>query len=196
MESFDKSVCNFAYAEDGGVTFEVWYKRYEDLFTVDAAKLDDAARTRFVLRKLGTAVHTKYVNHILPKNPRELTFVETVRILTELFGQQRSQFSVKYQCLKLVKQTSNYFVAFGGIVNREREEFKLAELSIDHFKCLIFAEQERSVLDLWRSTQRTASGGNVHVENVVEGATKKILTGVNPSTEAPEIQNWATRKGP
>lgn len=101
-------------------------------------KLDDAAGTRFFLRRLETAVHTKYVNHILPKNPRKLTFAETIQVLTELFGPRMSQFNVRHYCLKLVKQASDVCVTYGGIVNRERDKFKLVELSIDRFKCLIF----------------------------------------------------------
>lgn len=77
----------------------------EDLFTVDATKLDNAARARFLVRKLDTAVHTKCVNHTLPAP--ELTFAGTVKVLTELFGPQMSQFSIRYHCLKLVRQASD-----------------------------------------------------------------------------------------
>lgn len=66
----------FAYNKEDRVTFEAWYKRYEDIFTTDAAKLDDVVRTRFLLRKMDTAIRVKYVNHTLSKNPRELTFAE------------------------------------------------------------------------------------------------------------------------
>lgn len=118
IKLFDKSTCNFAFNEDG-LKSAARYKGCEDLFTV--AKLDDAPGTRFLLHKLDTAVHTKYVNHTLPKNPRELTFGETVKILTELSGPQRSQFSVRCHCLKLVKQASNNFVTMGNSKLKARE---------------------------------------------------------------------------
>nr|VZI13818.1 unnamed protein product [Spirometra erinaceieuropaei] len=52
--------------------------RYEDLFFVDLAAQDDAWKVRLLLRKLGPAEHERYVNFILPKNPREVTFKDTV----------------------------------------------------------------------------------------------------------------------
>src|ERR1051325_12127174 len=55
MESLSHSITEFIYDPEDGVTFEAWYKRYEDLFKVDAAKLDDTARVRLLLRKLHTS---------------------------------------------------------------------------------------------------------------------------------------------
>ena len=39
------------------------------------------------------AQHEKYVNFILPRHPREVTFQETIQILTKIFG---TKFTVLY----------------------------------------------------------------------------------------------------
>ena len=70
-QSVANSIQEFRYDPDNGVTFSTWYKRYEDIFLVDAENLDEQAKVRLLMQKLGPAEHTKYCNFILPKNPRE-----------------------------------------------------------------------------------------------------------------------------
>lgn len=43
IESLGSNITEFNFDEHN-LTFEMWYARYEDLFEVDAAKLDDAAK--------------------------------------------------------------------------------------------------------------------------------------------------------
>ncbi|BHF57095.1 hypothetical protein SprV_0100003600 [Sparganum proliferum] len=99
--------------------FDSWYKRYEDLFSVDLAAQDDAWKVRLLLRKLGPAEHERYANFILPKNPREVTFQDTVQTLPQIFGEQSSFFNIRFQCLQLCKRESDDFITYAGIVNRE-----------------------------------------------------------------------------
>nr|VZI26827.1 unnamed protein product [Spirometra erinaceieuropaei] len=106
------SITEFLYDPQAHITFESWYKRYEDLFSVDLAAQDDAWKVRLLLRKLGPAEHERYANFILPKNPRE--------------------------CLQLCKRDSDEFITYAGIVNRECGRFQLGSLTEDQFKCLIF----------------------------------------------------------
>ncbi|XP_065087245.1 uncharacterized protein K02A2.6-like [Ochlerotatus camptorhynchus] len=92
IESLASGIQDFQYDPDGGVFFDGWYARYEDVFTKDGQSLDDAARVRLLLRKLSTPLHEKYVNTILPKHPRDFTLDETVTKLKKLFGRQKSVF--------------------------------------------------------------------------------------------------------
>ncbi|XP_062534290.1 uncharacterized protein K02A2.6-like [Armigeres subalbatus] len=62
-------VREFVYDPDNGLVFDRWYRKYEDLFLKDGAKLDDAAKVRLLLRSLSVTVHDKYVNFVLPKHP-------------------------------------------------------------------------------------------------------------------------------
>ncbi|XP_036334882.1 uncharacterized protein K02A2.6-like [Rhagoletis pomonella] len=125
----------------------MWYARYEDLFEVDAANLDDAAKVRLLLRKLSVLEHTKYVNSILPKHPRDHTFKETVEKLTKLFGSQKSLFNMRYHCLQITKDATTDFLTYAGNVNKECEKFQHHKLTLDQFKCLIFIMGLKSPAD-------------------------------------------------
>nr|VZI31822.1 unnamed protein product [Spirometra erinaceieuropaei] len=127
-----------AGGSEAHITFDSWYKRYEDLFSVDLAAQDDAWKVRLLLRKLGPAEHERYANFILPKNPREVAFKDTVRTLLQIFGEQSSLFNTRFQCLQLCKRDSDDFITYSGIVNRECGRFQLGSLTEDQFKCLIF----------------------------------------------------------
>ena len=136
-ETVLSSVGEFFFDLISGISFDSWYKMYEDIFTIDLAHLDDAQMVQKLLHKLGTSEHEKYVNYILPKNPRDLSFDQTISILKQMFGEQTLLFNVPYQCLKLVKSDDDW-VTYDGIVNRECENSKLRQMTDDQFKCLIF----------------------------------------------------------
>ncbi|BHF81000.1 hypothetical protein SprV_0702412900 [Sparganum proliferum] len=91
------SITEFLYDPQSHITFDSWYKRYEDLFSVDLAAQDDAWKARLLLRKLGPAEHERYANFILPKNPREVTFKDVVQTLLQIFGEQSSLFNTRFQ---------------------------------------------------------------------------------------------------
>nr|VZI47096.1 unnamed protein product [Spirometra erinaceieuropaei] len=111
------SITEFLYDPQAHITFDSWYKRYEDLFSVDLAAQDDAWKVRLLLRKLGPAEHERYANFLLPKNPREVAFTDTVKTLSQIFGEQSSLFNSRFQCLQLCKRDSDDFITYAGIVN-------------------------------------------------------------------------------
>lgn len=69
----------FVYDPDNGIVFDQWYRKYENVFLKDWAKL-------------GLSV-TVYDNFVLPKHPCEYPFQETVKKLEELFEIRISMFS-------------------------------------------------------------------------------------------------------
>jgi len=74
IEALGSNITEFRYDADHNLTFDIWYARYEDLFEHDASKLDDAAKTRLLLRKLSTEVHHKYINVYIESNLVRLQF--------------------------------------------------------------------------------------------------------------------------
>ncbi|XP_054731489.1 uncharacterized protein K02A2.6-like [Anastrepha obliqua] len=48
MDTLASSITEFVYDPELNLTFETWYARYEDLFLVDANKLDEAAKASIV----------------------------------------------------------------------------------------------------------------------------------------------------
>ena len=99
----------------------------------------DEKKIFFFLCKLSPADYEKYCNYILPKKPGNITFDETVLILSRIFSEKSSLFYMLYQCLNFMKKTNDY-VTYTAIVNRECERFKLSELTTDNLKCFIFVE--------------------------------------------------------
>ncbi|XP_055523094.1 uncharacterized protein K02A2.6-like [Wyeomyia smithii] len=138
MESLANSMTEFHYDPVSNLTFDNWYSRPEDTFRVDAANLDDAAKTRLLLRKLSDATHAEYMNHILPKTTRDFLFDDTVAKLKQLFSAHASLFCKRYRCLTLNKKTSDDFQTYAGFVNRLCEDFGVSTCNVDEFKCLVF----------------------------------------------------------
>ncbi|XP_037028712.1 uncharacterized protein K02A2.6-like [Bradysia coprophila] len=138
MDLLANSLTDYMHEPQSKFTFTTWYDRHEDVFLVDAKNLDDAAKVRLLLRKLDDKSHSTYVNFILPKKTSQNSFEDTVKILKKMFGEPESLFSVRYNCMKLVKKSSDDFIAFASIVNKECERFEFANLTSDQFKCLIF----------------------------------------------------------
>ncbi|XP_062713933.1 uncharacterized protein LOC134290755 [Aedes albopictus] len=104
----------------------------------DGRNLDDPAKVRLLLRSLSVSVHEKFLNYLLPSHPRDYTFDQVVEKLKTIFGQQKSIFSKRYDCLQLSKNEADDFVTYAGIANRHCEEFELQKLSVNQFKSLVF----------------------------------------------------------
>lgn len=126
LETLANSITEFQFDAESGKTLANWFARYEDVFKEDGKKLDDNAKTRLLLRKLET--HSKYADYILPKNPRDNNFDETVKILSVMFAKKVSLFHSRYNCLKTTISEVQDFVSYAGTVNRECENFKLSEI--------------------------------------------------------------------
>ncbi|XP_055604664.1 uncharacterized protein K02A2.6-like [Uranotaenia lowii] len=138
LDSLANNIKEFRYDLDGQITFAAWYRRYEDLFEKDASRLEPPAKVRLLMRKLGIAEHDRYVSFILPKTPKDFTFVETVGKLTTLFGSPESVISRRYRCLQISKQSCEDYVTYACRLNKLCVEFELSKLSEEQFKCLVF----------------------------------------------------------
>ena len=99
--------------------------------------------------------YNKFVDYILPKKKKktkqkkqtcELGFLETFKLLSELFSSKTSLSHKRWKCLNLTKRGSDGYLGFASVVNKNCYDFKLGELSADNFKCLIFAEIRHRVL--------------------------------------------------
>ncbi|KAH9581803.1 hypothetical protein MS3_00008831 [Schistosoma haematobium] len=137
VDGIANSIAEFHYDPDSNVTFEMWFRRYDDLFKFDFANQDDAWKVRLLLRKLGANELNKYCNLILPLNPCDRSFADTVQTLIQHFGDNSSLFNTRYRCLKLTMNEDDDFLTHVGVVNRECERFRLKSLTEDQFKALI-----------------------------------------------------------
>lgn len=138
LDSLASNIKEFRYEPDQNVTFAGWFVRYEDLFAKDAIRLDDEAKVRLLLRKMGPSEHERYCSYILPKGPKDIPFEDTVIKLKGLFGTAESLISKRYRCLQVTKQATEDYKSFACRVNKLCVEFELGRLSEDQFKCLVF----------------------------------------------------------
>ncbi|XP_055522568.1 uncharacterized protein K02A2.6-like [Wyeomyia smithii] len=57
LDSLAGNIREFQYDPENQITFATLYARYEDLFAKDAKRIDDEAKVRLLLRRLGTNEH-------------------------------------------------------------------------------------------------------------------------------------------
>ena len=131
----------FSYALDEDKTFEAHYKRYEDIYITDSDDWTDAKKssaTSTKARNCGTQQVRR--SYRTKKRTYELDFLETVKLLSELFSSKTTLFHKRWKCLNLTKRDSDDYLGFASVVNKNYDDFKVGELSADNFKCLIFAQ--------------------------------------------------------
>ncbi|XP_058456714.1 uncharacterized protein LOC131434084 [Malaya genurostris] len=172
IESLSVTIKEFHHNPAEGMTFDRWFSKYEDLFSADGRELDDAAKIRLLMRSLSVPVHEKFLNYLLPRHPRDFTFEEVVKKLKSVFGLHKSQFSQRYDCLRIVKNEVDDYVTYAGIVNRQCEDFELNNLTIDQFKALIFicglqASKDADVRTRLLSKLETDAAAMVNLETLV-----------------------------
>ena len=76
----------------------------------------------------------------MPRKTSELTFTEAVELLLELCSPKTYLFHKRWGCLNLTRKERDDYTTFAPIVNKHCEDFRLAELSADNFKCVIFKQ--------------------------------------------------------
>ncbi|XP_055524749.1 uncharacterized protein K02A2.6-like [Wyeomyia smithii] len=177
IETLATGIEDFYYDPDGGVFFDAWFARYEDVFKVDGKNLDDPAKVRLLLRKIGTQFHERYVNGILPRHPRDFGLDETVKKLKKLFGHQTSLFNDRYRCLQYTKNEADDFSSYAASVNKHCEAFQLTKLTDDQFKALRFvcglqsprdADIRTRLIGKLEADAPPADGTKLTLENLVE----------------------------
>ncbi|XP_055634157.1 uncharacterized protein K02A2.6-like [Toxorhynchites rutilus septentrionalis] len=179
IESLATGIEDFYNDPDGGVFFDAWFARYEDIFKVDGKNLDDPTKVRLLLRKIGTKFHERYVNSILPKHPRDFGLDDTVTKLKKLFGRQTSLFNDRYRCLQYVKNEADDFSSYAASVYKHCGAFQLTKLTDDQFKSLRFVCRLQSPRDADIRTRLIgkleaeehappADGTKLTLENLVE----------------------------
>ncbi|XP_055589596.1 uncharacterized protein K02A2.6-like [Uranotaenia lowii] len=147
LDSLASNVKEFRYQLDENITFTVWFSLYEELFSKDAAELDDSAKVRLLMRKLGVSEHERYTSFILPQTAKDFTFEQTVSKLKNLFGAPESILSRRYRCLQESKGPTEDYVSYACRINRSCVEFELSRISEEEFKCLIFIFGLKSEVD-------------------------------------------------
>ena len=131
------AINNFTYAPENEITFASYFRRHEDLYNTDCTNWANFKKVRLLLRKLGAVEHTRFVNYILVKKTSDLTFTETVQLLTELFSPKTSLSHNKWKFMNLTRKYDKDYITFAS---KHCNDFKLSELGANNFKCLILIQ--------------------------------------------------------
>ena len=108
------------------------------LLTVPIGLMQKSPATSTKARNCGTQQVRR--SYLTKKKTCELGFLETVKLLSELFSTKMSLFHKRWKCLNLTKRDSDDYLGFTSVVNKNCNDFKQGELSADNFTCLIFAQ--------------------------------------------------------
>ena len=147
MDSLARSMTDFVYEPESGLVFQAWYNRYQHVFDNEANTLLDADKVTLLWRKMINHVHERFRNYVLPVLPSDMSLTDTVATLGKLFGRVETEVSQRYKCLQLTKTENEDFREYASKVNLQCELFKLAEMQVDQFKCLIFVLGLKSMND-------------------------------------------------
>ncbi|VDO92458.1 unnamed protein product [Schistosoma mattheei] len=200
VDGIANSIAELHYDPDANVTFEMWFRRYEDLFKFDFANQDYAWKVRLLLRKLGANELDKYCNLILPLNPRDRSFADTVQTLSQHFGDNSSLFNTRYRCLKLTMNEDNDFLTHHQkfsdlrtrLLSRLDQEPKLTLSDI--------ANEYQRLINLQRDTSMVQSGGSSRSEAGAVQQTpykdKYVPASSSPSHSSSKRQTEATPSAP
>ena len=120
--------------------FEAFDRHNEDISNVDCEQWSIKKKVRQLLRKLRTTGYISFIDFKLPKKTTDLDFSETIKLLSELFGPNTILFHKHWKCLNTVKDNQHDYLTFSASVNKLCNDFRLAELTADDLKCLIFAQ--------------------------------------------------------
>ena len=132
LNMYQKTIKPLRHSTDDMKTFNADCKEWSN---------EKKKKVRLLLRKLDTMEHNRFVDFIPhpPKRTMDLELSETVKLLSELFGPNTSLFHKRWKCLNIFKEDQQDYLTFAATVNKHCNDFKLADLTADDFKCLIFA---------------------------------------------------------
>ncbi|VDO32420.1 unnamed protein product [Heligmosomoides polygyrus] len=125
MAALSNKIDRFVFGPDVDSCFSKWYLRYRAVFVEDAKQLPESAKVRLLCEKLDAASFEKYRRHVLPKEVSEIGFEETVNTPKQLFDVKTSEFTTRYQCLKLEKKECEDYITYTDRVNEMCEKAKI-----------------------------------------------------------------------
>ncbi|KIH43151.1 hypothetical protein ANCDUO_26850, partial [Ancylostoma duodenale] len=81
FDSLHRRIEKFVYDPDRGRTFDIWLKRYQDLFDNECDDLDEKDKTRLLVSRLDEDCHQMLTGAIAPKQPSDVPWKEVVEVL-------------------------------------------------------------------------------------------------------------------
>uniref|UniRef100_A0A7I4XT76 RNA-directed DNA polymerase n=1 Tax=Haemonchus contortus TaxID=6289 RepID=A0A7I4XT76_HAECO len=127
----------------------VRFNRHKDIFEVDCQGMGEAKKTRLLVAALDAASHTRFVRHILPKEPRDLNWTDTVETLKTLLGTKKSVFRRRFECFRTNFSPNEDIDNFVNLLKARALEANFKDIRKDTLECLalVFAFQAPELAD-------------------------------------------------
>ncbi|XP_011858409.1 PREDICTED: uncharacterized protein K02A2.6-like [Vollenhovia emeryi] len=140
-EYIERQITAFTYDPVVGLIFDKWYERTATVFASDRGKqVPESEKCAIIRSKLTSSDYQTFAGNILPKKPEELTLIDTVKHLKQLFGRRETIFARRFKVLQIQKKSEESFATYTARVNQAAEEFELSSLDSDDLKVQLFTQ--------------------------------------------------------
>lgn len=185
------------FAPNKSTTFKSWYNRHSDVFERDGERLEDPAKTRLLLRKLNQEAYEKYSNILLPREPRDLTFQESIDKLTAIFCESESTFQLRFKCFNAEKSINEDFLSYGARINRICESATISTMTPNQFKCLVFLTGLKSGVDTDVKTRlltliEDGTNADLSIDTLVNESRRLMTLKVDAATLDGHAYRWGS----
>lgn len=153
IERISNSMQEFTYDLNTNNTFKRWYNRYKATFKKETTNLDDQAKVRLLLRKFDLNAYEKFTSMILPLEPSDLTFDETVKKLMKIFSRRESVFRLRYNSMIINKRDDVDILTYYDEINSAVEAIEYDKMTIEQYKCTLFVKGLVSNTELDKRTK-------------------------------------------
>lgn len=185
--SISGRIDTFRYLPEEDETFDVWYNRYGTILEEDGNSLDEAARVRLLVGKLGASEFRKYSDTMLPRGPYADTYGNILAHLRNIFAPTKTLFTKRYDCFQTKQELGQALHDFYATVNAKCEKAQMP-IDSDTMKCLIFICGLRPEFAEIRSKclqfleKETAAGNTVKLEGLMAECNKFLSLKENLSS--------------
>ncbi|EYC37500.1 hypothetical protein Y032_0784g2333 [Ancylostoma ceylanicum] len=137
FDSLHRRIEKFVYDPDRGRTFDIWLKRYQDLFDNECNDLDEKDKTRLLVSRLDENCHQMLTGAISPKQPSDLPWKEVIEVLERQFGSAKTLFRRRFECFK-TRYEGQDFTNYEMLVKTKCTDAKLDTIDFDGLQCLFY----------------------------------------------------------
>nr|CDJ84418.1 RNA-directed DNA polymerase (reverse transcriptase) domain containing protein [Haemonchus contortus] len=127
----------FNFDAENGRTFDIWYKRFKDVFDNDCTELSEQEKTRLLVSRLYEDCHQLFCGSIAPRSPSDLAWDEAVATMDRLFGSAKTLSRRRFECLK-IKYDRQDFHNYETLVRTRCSDAKFDSINFDGLQCLVY----------------------------------------------------------
>uniref|UniRef100_A0A7I4YY53 RNA-directed DNA polymerase n=1 Tax=Haemonchus contortus TaxID=6289 RepID=A0A7I4YY53_HAECO len=137
FDSLCRRIDKFNFDAENGRTFDIWFKRFKDVFDNDCTELSEQEKTRLLVSRLDEDCHQLFCGSIAPRSPSELSWDEAVATMDRLFGSAKTLFRRRFECFKIMYDHQD-FNSYETLVRTRCSDAKFDSISFDGLQCLVY----------------------------------------------------------